>query len=895
MKFNLEVAVTEWRRKMRSRPGIEPGHLLEIEENLRDRIDDYVGQGMPEKEAFDKAVGKTLADPDELSDEFFLAGRARQKISRQAQFIAMAPNYMKLVLRNFIRRPVFTAIHVLGLIVGLSCTGIIGLYLHHELTYDRFIESADRIYRLGMNFRDQQYSLLPFDHYMESSAREQSAQAEAIANLPGVEAAGQFYMDTDPVYLRNNDRRITSEASLYTNTPSGFHNIFQLDFLAGAPENFVREREAVLLTDRIADQLFQEVDDYSELIGRAILIRERAFVVQGVVRDLPDNSHLSFDLVARVDRLETWGARTYVKLTEGTEMSNTERALNDQIGAIIPSLERDELFGGLYMLPLTSIHLTDDQLYELRTAGNTRLLWAFGLVGLVVLLVTLTNYANLAVAMNAHRDREIGMRKVLGARSRQISVQFLFESLVLAVLIFPLVLLIIDLILPSFGNILGVDIQNLFFQQWSFALLALTITFMICLLAGIYPAWFLSSKPIGKLFSKSSFISPDTSFPVRKVLIAVQLAMLIGLISTTILVHSQLEHLQNGDPGFQAEGVMYVSNVPLDDIPAFRSALATVPGIEKTGVGNPLVNEPFNQLTWKIEGGNTIFNDSYTLYMDYDALETYGITGVRDSVLFTDYPENAFLINQSAAEKISRTEDVPMEDLVGRTLIMEPEFEREDGSFGVPVTIDGIFRDIHLFSFRYSVESYFIQLSKTQTWVSNIVVRYDPRSTGEVMAAVEELYERLDAEEPVLIEFQEELLRERYSSEESLQFLTRSLSILTVALALIGLLAFTAFLTGLKQKEIGIRKVLGAGYSDLVRRFTSEYFVLTGIGMLAGGLASFYLVGEWLGEYAYRIDITPWPFLGAGLLVLVMIILMVGLVTLHASRRNPAEVIRSDQ
>jgi len=899
MKFDLEKAIRGWKKTLKQQPGLEPGYIEEIASHLRDRIDDYLDQGKTEEEAFHLAQAKSVDNAEVLADEYFIArtnGRKTPPWKRKLSILYLMPNYLKIAVRNFSRKSVYTAINLIGLVLGILGVALAALYIQYETSFDQFHSKADQLYRVARTYRSQDYSVVSFDGYNSSSREAQLQQVSEIRNLPGVEDACHFFIFDTETFVETLDKRLAIDQILSTNTPASFLAMFDWPFLLGDASAVKKSINRAVLTRSAAEDLYGPEWASADILSEIITIEDTTYLLAGVIEDIPKNSHYEFNILLHQPRIDYWGGRTYVELTTGADPTEVARAMDDNMALINTSMAQDELFAGNFLQPITSIHLNSNILYEMKPPGDVRYLYVFGLIGLVIILITIANYTNLSIAMNSGRNREIGLRKALGAARPSLVTQFLMESVVMTLIATPLVLLFLQAILPWFNTFMQVSINNLYLQDYGYFLSIVGAAIAIGLIAGMYPAFFLSSRKIKELFTKDSIRTQTRGFSTRKLLITVQLILLIGLISATYFINQQMSFIKNKDLGYRTEGILYV-NVPSDDYEVFRNELIKSSAVSHVGSGSTLGTNPFNQTTYKLENTGEVFDDAYDLAMDQEAVKAYGLkTTINESPRNeAGAPNVQFLINETAAEKLALGFGIELQELIGKQIILEPEYVQEDGTVGIPRTIAGFFDDINLFSLRERVKPYFLSIYRESNWRPQAIIAFESNQVSAVMDNVQAAYDKLGAVAPLSYEFQQQRIASLYEQEERIASLTIYLSLVAAVLAIVGLAALTAYLTSLKRKEVGIRKVMGATVFQIIYRFNHEYLILILIALLVSSPLAYYGISKWFTNFAYSISINPIVFILAAVLTLAFTLVAVSTIAYQAAVANPVKSLRDDQ
>ncbi len=902
MKFDLEKAIQSWHRELRSHPGLEPGYIEELECSLRDRIDDYLIQGMDEASAFQKAKAKSLESAEAVADEFYKARRRthrRPPWKKRFDFFYLLPNYLKVAFRSFARKRFYTSINLLGLIIGLLCATVVFLYIQYEVGYDQFHEKSDRLYRVARTFRSQDYSVVSFDGYYSAPPKVQMKQIEGMRAVTGVKNATHFYIFDQPIFVDNGYKRLEVKQILSTNTPASFFEMFSWQFIRGNAQRVAFGSGRAVLTRSTIEKIYgKNWQTLPDLFKKTLEIEGENYLIAGVIEDIPANSHFEFSMLLHQPKIGYWGGRTYVELSPGTDPEQVAERMNASIDKINTRLAESELFGGNFLQAITSIHLYSDLLYEMKPPGELRYLYVFGAMALIILIITITNYTNLSIAMNTGRTREIGLRKVLGAGKRSIVQQFLLESVLLSLIAVPLVLILLRWVLPEFNQFMGVSLENLFIEMPLYTLGLTLGAVLVGTLSGLYPAFYLSGKKITQLFRKNGIQAKTRGFTLRKALITFQFALLIGLGSVTFLINEQLRYVDQKDLGYRREGLLYVL-LENDEYSLIREKLEKMPEVQAVGAGSALGRQPFNQLTYKLDQTEEVFDDATSLFMDYGAVKAYNLDIPTVYQKYLDDPSQApdeiLLINETAAQKLARVHGIDQQDLIGRQIITEPEYTQEDGTVGFPKTIAGIFEDIHLFSLREAVGPYFLSVERDIDWTHKAVVHFQTDQLLPLLDKIGKAYREINQKTPFRYEFQEENLAELYEQERRIATLTICLSVIAFMVALLGLIALSAYLTTLRKKEVGVRKVLGASISQIVLLFNKEYIYLIGFALLIASPLAYYGVRQWLANFAYRIQVSPLVFVGAAALTLTIALVAVSSMAYRAAISNPVKSLRDDQ
>ncbi len=804
----------------------------------------------------------------------FIKPQFMQNLKRTQDFVPKFGNYFKVALRNVSRHKLVAGINLVGLTIGLTVMIFSAEYLRHQLTADRYMPDSDRIYRIVRKYRSQTYTNLSFPQYFSTSRSSQLANINVFGEIPEVEDIGQFVISDSDImgrgfFVEANDKRLPGGPILYTNTAKSLQKIFQWEFLMGSMSQ--GDSEGVVLSDKMARRYFGSLSD--EVVGSTILIDEKAFLVRGVVAHIPENAHFDFNMIAVVDSIPyTWGAYTYAKLKSSTyDVKEIATKITQASYINDPDAETDPLEKGFGLQPLKDIHLGSDYLYEIEANVKPIYIYLFAIIGLIVLIITITNYVNLAVAINANRFKEVGVRKVIGARKKDVFIQFIFEAVISVVIALLMALLLVYVLLPHFNQLLTVKLawNSIFTLEGVLILLGFSLG--IGIISGLYPSALLSAKPLLKLLNKSGNLG-TSKMSLRKVLLGFQFFLLVLMAGFAYYVNQQLNYVTQADLGFEKEGILTLDLDGADKFRAFKDQLIKNPSIIDVGSGGTPGNNQFNTVTYKFEDIDEVFDDANQIFMDYSSAKILGLKSEAFKLL-DEGKSRVFVMNRAAGRKYEELTGKPMKDLVGANMIEEPEWVREDGSSGDPKIIDGFVQDFHYFSKRDAFNPLFIQVFNEVPWVYGINIKVRTENLFETMAFIEDAYFNVEKEVPFNAEFLDERLENLYTEEFKVALIVKILSVLSVVLALAGLIGLTYYSAKLKQREVAIRKVLGANARQILGLMSREFFWVGLLALLVALPITLYAVNQWLDNFAFHVDSQLWVLIiigGIGLAIMLV-------------------------
>ncbi|WP_020606327.1 ABC transporter permease [Spirosoma spitsbergense] len=805
----------------------------------------------------------------------------------------MFTNYLKIAFRNLVRNRSFTVLNLLSLIIGLFVAYVAISYIRFELGYDSFHRNAGSIYRLARTYRSQDYSIIGFARWDASTDKEQQLQLEFLKKATGVADAAQFVTSEVPVFIEAEGRKIQERNVLTTNTPQAFCALFTWALRQGSFQNFASGTNKVMLTATTARKLFgDEALSNPDVIQKRITVGSETYIIAAIIDDISKQSHFDFSMAVSQPRIPYWGSRMYVQTDNNADTERVTAAINGAIAAFNPNLVRDPLYKQHFLQPITAIHLHSTILYELKPPGNVLYLLLIGGFSLFISIITLFNYANLSLAIKSKQSKAIGVQKALGAHQTSIAIQFITEGILLALMALPFVAVLTAGCIPLFNNLMGVAIPANVFNDPLAVLALLLLALFTGALASSFTAVNLAGKKAVTLFKENLRSNQYQNFPIRKYLILSQFSILIGITSVSYFIIKQIKYVESKDLGFRKEGILYAYSSPGKQT-LFQEKLRQVPGIKLVGNGSSFGIAPFNQVTYKLQGSDVVFDDARQLYLDPAALNAYGLkttplpSGRNRPATFT-------LVNRTAAEQIAAKEQLPVESVIGKTIITEPEYVSENGQIGLPFTVAGIFDDINVFSLHEKVEPYFITVVDSLRMDGRTIVWYDTTSTAATVARIRKLYAGLNEQRPLEIDYLDEQLAGLYKQDHQTASLLFCFNLIAIFLACIGIAGITIFLTVARTKEIGIRKVLGASALSIVQSATKEYVYLIGFALLISWPVAMYVINEWLKNFAYHITVQQLPFVVIGFFAFMLTALIVAIIAYKAALVNPANSLRSE-
>jgi putative ABC transport system permease protein len=809
----------------------------------------------------------------------------------------MLKNYLKIGWRNLLKNKTFSLINIIGLAIGLSCFILISLFVLDELSFDRFNANADRIYRVNSDliFNGSELRLPVASDMMGSTLKKDYPQVEEFTRV-----------------FTSNGSKLIRKGNLFINearvahVDSTFFRIFSFSSVNGNTETALNEPNTVVITESTAKKYFGNGDP----VGKTIETNDAGktlYHVTAVIRDMPSNSHFHFDFLFSMKNVDyNWGTYTshnfftYLVLKAGVDYKEFEKKFPDYVDRyVIPqasqfmqikSRAEFEKAGNRLsysLVPLTKIHLySTDRNFELSPPGNIQYIYIFSAVAIFILIIACINFMNLTTAKSANRAKEVGIRKVLGTERKGLIFQFLSESILMVCFALVFALLIAMLVLPFFNTIASksMHISNLF-STWLLPALVL-LPFLVGLLAGLYPAFFLSRfRPVEVL--KGNLSQGSRRAGLRSLLVVFQFTTSIILIIGTFIIYGQLHFIQTTNLGFNKDQVLIVdgANALGNKIEAFKNEILSNPGV-RSGTISSYLPVPSSRTDYTFS--KTPVMDSKTgldlqvWNIDYDYLKTMGMELSKGRNFSKDFADsNAIIINETTAKIIGYDEPV------GKTLYSMDQP-------GVPpavLHIIGVVKNFHFESLRENIGPLCFHLGNSTGFVA---FKITAASIPDVLKKAESSWKSLAPNMPYSYQFMDESFSEMYRSEQRVGTVVMIFSVLAILVACLGLFGLAAFVAEQRTKEIGIRKVLGASVQGIVQLLSRDFVRLVLISFLIAVPTAWYFMSKWLQDFAYRIQISWSVFFIAGLLALGIALMTISLQAVKAAVANPVRSLRAE-
>ncbi|MCI0696522.1 ABC transporter permease [candidate division KSB1 bacterium] len=811
----------------------------------------------------------------------------------------MLKNYLKITLRNLRKHKVYAFINILGLAIGITCCLLILLYVQDELYYDRFHHRSDRIYRLVISGRARG------EARVLSTAQSPSPWGPILAqDNPGVENYVRFKTPLSRwlISIPNTEKRFYEKRFYFADAT--VFDVFDYELLRGDTREALKRPNAVVLTESSAKKYFGAEDPIGKILTAD---NNYEFTVTGVMRDATQSSHLRFDFLAsfatltvpgnargdflygaNLDDMAIFGLTplvyTYLLFRPNYTPEQFEQTTPTFLQKYLGSqLQRLGLELNPILQPLASIHLHSHLDAEVLANSDINTIYIFFAISGFILLIACINFMNLATARSANRAKEVGLRKVVGSDRGALIKQFLGESTFLALIATFIAIAFLQILLPWFNETAGKQL-SIHWGNGVFLATLLAIVLIVGLVAGSYPAFFLSAfQPAVVL--KGQLKLGTAGANLRRVLVVAQFAASIIFIIGTVVVYRQLQYVQNQNLGFDKEHVLVIPVVDPParfQFPSFKNVLQQNPGILSVSAASSVPSGLFGVSLLHPEGMAENENISMeTMFVEHDFIPTLGIAIAAGRNFSCDYSTDstdAFIINEAAAAQLGWKNGA-----VGKTL---------DWAGQRRGRVIGVVQDFHVKSLHQKIEPLAIHLAYSMDPFINFVVRLSPQNIPEKLAFLEEKWRQVYPLHPFEYSFLDEDFDHLYRAEQLRGKIFSAFAGLAIFIACLGLFGLAAFSAEQRTKEIGIRKILGAAEGQIVFLLSKEFVVLVLLANLVAWPIAYWAMHNWLQDFAYRTSLQWDIFIFGGIVALMISLLTVSFQAIKAALANPVEALR---
>lgn len=803
----------------------------------------------------------------------------------------MIKNYFKTAWRNLAKHKIFSFINIAGLSIGIAVSFIILMYVQDELSYDRFNKQADDIVRVIFQANinggkiNESVTMPPVAQTMKKDFPE----VQDATRLRNYGASKIYY----------NGKTFEQEAFAFVDP--NFFSVFTLPFLKGNVTEALKQPNSIVITKQLAHKYFGN----EEPIGKTLRFTDGniPYKVTGVIEKMPANAHFHFDMFGSMlgwepAKSDSWmesSFYTYLLLKPGADIKTMETRLPGMVEKYMgPQIQKEMGLSlqqfrtqgnqlGFALQPLTSIHLYSNTTNELEPGGNASYVYIFGVIAIFMLLIACINFINLSTASASKRAKEVGVRKVAGSGRFQLIWQFLFESMLVTLFALAIALVLINLAMPAFEDISG---KHLIFNLDA-AIIFAALGLLIGFIAGIYPAFYLSSfKPIAVL--KGKLTVHNKSFGLRSSLVVFQFFISVALIVSTIIVYQQMKYIQNKNLGFNKEQVLTIPNSYAlgKNEQVFKQEMLKDPRIVNATVSwyKPAGPSNYNNALTYPEGNESNLLNGVEYHVDEQYIPTLGMQMAAGRNFSKDFPTDSFalVINESAAKALGWGTI----SAVGKTVIRQ---NSERGN-NVPFHIIGVVKDFNFKSLHESISPLMMCLKPE----GGLIFKIKTTDIQGLLASMKAEWEKYNTGEPFTYSFLDDLFEKTYAAEQKTGTVLNIFSVLIIFVACLGLFGLVTYTAEQRTKEIGIRKVLGANVSQITEMLSRQFLKLVLIASLIAFPIAWWAMHKWLESFAYRIDISIWVFVIAAVAALFIALITISFQAIKAALANPVKSLRTE-
>jgi ABC-type antimicrobial peptide transport system permease subunit len=786
----------------------------------------------------------------------------------------MVRNYILTAVRNLKKHTVYSLINIIGLAIGMACSILILLWVQDELKFDRWHSKADRIERVLVSIMNDGE---PYHVAVTPAALAPNIQKD----FPEIESVCRFKNWGSWLFKYKDGEYIEAGSAAIDSTAFDF---FDFKFIKGTANGALSDLHSVVLTEEVAERIFGNDDP----IGQVLEVKNRgAFKVTGVIANI-DHSHFDFEFLFPFEILKSDGENidemgqgaynftTYFLLKN----QNLSVAVNDKLNNYLDKFE-EENETELFSQSLKDIYLKSDFAYDFTMRGDLNNVITFSAIAFLVLLIACINFMNLTTARSSNRAKEIGLRKVVGAKRENVILQFFSESIFMSFLSFVIALIVVVLLLPKFNDLSGKELLPKLILEPMIMTMLILVALVTGILAGSYPALYLSAfNPIKVL--KGKLVSGSKGSLLRKSLVIVQFTLSVALIISTILISTQIKYINGKDLGYNKNHLIYLNmNRGLrQNYVTIKQQLLKDPNIKNISTSRvlPIYACPSTSINqW--EGKDD--DRSMTLHffpVGFGFFKTMEIPIIEGRVFSEDMSSdtiNSYIVNEEAVRQMG------MENPLGKSINI---------GGGDPGYIVGIMKDFNFNNVRNKIAPLMLYIDPN---MANICfIRIGGTDTQKTLDYIQEVWKSFEPDYEFNYQFMDERLEGLYRAEQRSNTLINYFTIFAIFISCLGIFGLASFMAEQKTKEIGIRKVMGASVPTIVRMFSSEFTKLVIIGNILAWPLAYYAMNKWLGNFAYHTELAWWMFALGAVLSIVVVVITISYQSYKAATRNPAESLR---
>jgi len=807
-------------------------------------------------------------------------------------------SYFNIALRTLMTHRLYSAINLFGLAIGLACCVMMFLFVQYELSYDKQYQKSDRIGRIQMS----QESSAGIDKWPRTGA---GWKALLDTSFPEIKKVGRIYLQQ--VQMEVGDLSI-SEAINFADQE--VLDIFQFEFVRGESDSAFNDINSVVLTESTAKKLFGELDPMGKIVS---FYHSVDMKVTGVIKDLEENTHLANYSFANLQsgkgmlggehfltNMFNMNFYTYMEMNTASGIKSVDGKLagliEDKFGE---NLRKFNVKLSADILPLEKLHLHSRLAGDLKESGDINQVYLFSAVALLILLIACINFMNLATARASQRAKEVGVRKAIGVKRGQIVIQFLSESVILSVIALIIAMALVELALPSFNGFINRSINFDYLTNPSLFLSLVGLTLLVGLLAGSYPAFYLSAFSPAKVL-KGDVTRGRSGAKFRKMLVVFQFFIATFLLISTFAIYLQMEFAKNIKLGYEKDKVLILYATSTDLVQAnYQSLEQQMEKINGVKWVSGALRLPGGRLTnntnIKAQGQETLlapFNS-----VDYDFFQNYGVEIASGRYFNRDYAQDTLvyaskekpltqanvILNQTAARRFGWTD----KEAIGK--VLDFNFQ-QDAGIKTEITVVGVVKDYHFESVRDEIKP--IVHYVNQSRFSRMTLKLDAHNMAATIEEIQQVWKTLFPTQNISYAFLDDNFNAMYADEERVSVVYGIFSALAICIACLGLFGLASFTTEQRTKEIGVRKVLGASSKSIVILLTTEFSRLVIVASVFAWPVAYYLINEWLQNFVFRIELNVVVFIVGTLISLLIAWATVGGLAAKAAMARPVKSLR---
>jgi predicted permease len=788
----------------------------------------------------------------------------------------MLKNYFKIAWRNIIRDRQFTLLNLIGLATGLACALLIYLWVNDEMSYDKFHENSDRIYQL-METRN-------YPGHTGISDESSGLLSETVATqMPGVEyAAAEAPASWFQKFTLSVGEKNIKASGQYVG--KDYFKIFSFKFLEGNRNDVLKDKNSIVISEDLAKKLFGTTEN---IIGKSIRFQQDTnFFVSGVFENIPHNSSEQFDFALSFEYykdtqgwVKTWGntgPHNFMLLKKGADINS----FNSRVAGIIRRNFSDTS-RGVVALPFTDTYLQNTFTHGARVGGKIEYVRLFSIIAIFILTIACINFMNLSTAKASRRLKEVGIKKVVGAGRSQLIFQFLSESVLLTFISAFVALGLVILLLPEFNSLTG---KNLSLHIDAKLLLGIFgITLFTGIVSGSYPSLYLSGfNPISIL--KNKLNSSIGEVWARKGLVVFQFAITVTLIISVLVVYKQIALIQSVNLGYNKENIIRFNaeGKVLRNEENFVALLKKIPGvINASYTAHDMVGRNF--------GGNII------AWPGRNPNESYYFEGVNAGLGFIETMGMQMAEGRSYSKDFgSDSTDIILNETAIKTMGLKNPVGKTVKWFGQDRQIIGVVKDFHFESLHQPVVPLYIAWQQGGGWSDKIMIKISSNGQKETISQIEDAYQKYNPGFPFEFNFLDDAYQKQYAAESRVSLLSRYFAGLAIVISCLGLFGLAAFTAQRRQKEIGVRKIIGASVSSIFVMLSKDFLLLVLVAILIAFPLSWWAMNQWLQSFAYRTTIGVPVFLIAGTSIILITLITVSFQAIKAAVANPVKSLRTE-